>query len=420
VPATAWLIDVRSGARTTLFESHEDAVWYTGFDNSAHHAIIGIRSFKEERMTEAVRFNLDGREVGREPWLGEGPWDLRSWSWAPSRPICRARDGGAEVYSQFHGSVACGPISPDGRWMIYATNYRDVEGAGRFFERWVVDLASGARQQLQTDARQCQGDSFDGAQWSPSGEYVFFADCASGGRTFVSHAISGRTRQIGTGIPNVQLMPAWSPVEDLLVYRGDGGVVVVENVESGAITYVPDLTWQASFDSTGRYVYSPSQPSPQKDSPGSITTTVYDIAAGRVVATLLGYPAYSRMVPFVPVAGREGSFVAALEDAPNCEGTAIYSGSSLVTCVANAGWPTISPDGTRVALARKTGETGLAEFPGGGSSSLTIFDIVVVDVGTGAERVLASDAVGMDFALPSTWNADSTHIVVRWPFVFGI
>jgi hypothetical protein len=420
VPATAWLIDVRSGTKTTLFESHEEAVWYTAFDNTDHQAVIGIRSFKQERMTEAVRFSLDGRELGREPWLGEGPWDLRSWSWEPGKPLCLAASDGAEVYGQFYPGVSCGSISRDGRWMIYDTNSRDIEGSGRFFDRWVVDLASGARKQMLSDARQCQGDSFYGAQWSPSSEYVFFADCAERGRTFVGHASSGRTRQIGTGIPNIEQMPAWSPVEDRLVYRGEGGAVVIEDVASLAAIQVPELKWQASFDSMGRYVYSPSELSPPKDSPGSVTTTIYDIAAGQVAATLPGYPAYTRMLPFVPVKGTEGGFVAALEGPPGCDGTAVYLGVRLVTCVANAGGPTISPDGSMVALARKTGVTGPGEFPGGGSISLTIFDIVVVDVATGIERVVAQNALGQDLSLPLLWNAAGTHILVRWPFVFGI
>jgi hypothetical protein len=209
-------------------------------------------------------------------------------------------------------------------------------------------------------------------------------------------------------------------MEDRLVYSGEQGVVVIEEVESGVEVQVPELKWQASFDSTGRYVYSPSEPSPSKDSPGSVTTTIYDIAAGRVAATLPGYPAYTRMVPFVPVGGTDEGFVAALEGPPGCNGTAIYADSRLVTCVADAVGPTVSPDGSIVALARKTGTTGRADFPGGGSQRLTVFDIVVVDAATGAERVVAKGALGQDLSLPLIWNADSTHILVRWPFVFGI
>jgi hypothetical protein len=318
-------------------------------------------------------------------------------------------------------------MSPDGRSMLFRTN----ETSGPTFptwDQWAIDLQTDRRIELQTGLQQCQGDSFFPVGWSPSGRYVYYGDCAENGRTsgqtrgrtFLSDVETGRTRQIASGLPTFDSWPAWSPVEDKLLYRGDGGDVVLEDVSQEQWAVLLDVKWMASFDPSGRYVYSPSTNSTPKEPTGTEITTVYDVEAGRVVATLPGLPAYSRHVPFVPVAGTGDGFVAALEYAPGCDGTAVYSGTRQVTCVAGAAWPTISPDGALVALARKTGMTGPVEYPGGGSVSMTVFDVVIVYVATGVERVVAKGALGSDLALPSIWNAESTHILVRWPFWFGI
>jgi hypothetical protein len=421
VPATAWLIDVRSASVTTLFESHEDAVWYGAFDE-AGQAVIGIYDLQEHRMREAVRFALDGSEAGREPWA-DGPLSLltRLLGWTPGSPFCRNVDGGAEVGGRFHAEVSCGQSSPDGRWLVYATGGRDIEGVGHFYDRWLLDLATGARQQLQAGLRQCQGDSFFGPQWSSTGAYVFFGDCAEDGRVFVSDIAAGRTRQVASGIPSLRLMPDWSQASDKLLVPGAGGLTVIENLTAGESAVLDDVPWPAKFDPTGRYVYSPAFDSVPSLRTAEPRTAIYDVAEGRVVAGLPGVPPYENTyLAFVPVMRTASGFAAALERAPGCDGTAIYSNSALVACVRGAVGPTFSPDGSKVALARQSGQTGRVDFPGGGDASLIRYDILIVDAATGAERVVARDALAINpYPQPSVWNAASTHILVRWPFLFA-
>ena len=81
--------------------------------------------------------------------------------------------------------------------------------------------------------------------------------------------------------------------------------------------------------------------------------------------------------------------------------------------------PVLSPDASKVALARKTGQTGPVNTPSLQALSLDVYEIVVVDVATGAEQVVARDALGLEIAPLMAWNAEGTHLLITWPANYG-
>jgi hypothetical protein len=147
---------------------------------------------------------------------------------------------------------------------------------------------------------------------------------------------------------------------------------------------------------------------------------VADATTWQTIATLSGAPSFLRLFCCGPaVTPFRDSFAAALEDAASCQGTALYVAIRQVACVAGATGAEFSPDGTKVALARNTGKTGPIQAPGYSAVSSNQFDIVLVDVATGAERVVAHGAVGEEHPLIS-WNQAGTHVLVRWPASYGL
>jgi hypothetical protein len=201
-------------------------------------------------------------------------------------------------------------------------------------------------------------------------------------------------------------------VRDQLVYASGQGLTIFEDVATGTTAELKDLPWPARFDASGRYLYTPSYGSAPRGQPLT-STTIFDVQNRRVAATLPGVPPYQNLyLDFVPVTGTLGGFAAALQGAPGCDGTALYADSRLVKCIVGGVGPSFSPNGRWLALARRTG--GDVDY------GRAIYDILLVDAATGAERVLASGAVGHNpYPLPSLWNATSTHLLVCWPFAYG-
>jgi hypothetical protein len=427
VASTVWLIDATGGRVTTLYESTSDAVRFADFDDDSGEIAIGIAAEGGSDQTEAIRFSPAGVEISREPWPADANDRnnelLLLREWRPGDPICRTIDGGAEVIGRRYEGVSCGSISPDARWMAYSVDNPQPDALGRPYpgwDQWAIDLASGERWQIEAGLRDCQGDGFFRAEWSPSGRYRFFADCRDGGRVFLSDMVERTTRQIGTGLPNMRTRPDWSPVADVLIYLDSSGVAVLEDFHVGTLTSLPTLGWPARFDVSGAYAYSPPGVTVPRGNPGG-PTTIFEVAAGRVAAALPGVALYQDLyINHEPLSGTGSGFVAALDEAPSCEGTLVYAGSAPVACVRGGAGAVVSPGGAYVALARKTGETGLARYPGGGSVSLNVYEIIVVDVATGVERVVAKDAIGSTHPpLAATWNDEGTHFLVNWPFAYG-
>jgi hypothetical protein len=208
-------------------------------------------------------------------------------------------------------------------------------------------------------------------------------------------------------------------VADTLLHAGDGGAAVLEDLSRGTVEILNDVAWPARFDGTGALFFTV----PRRDAPNE--TKVYRLADRSLLGTLPGRPVTqvpfgNVMLEFVPVVARSGGFEAALDDAPGCDGTALYTDGTPLNCVEIAYGPSISPDGSQVVVMRKTGESGPVEGPGFGSVSMHIYDIVVVDVDTGAEVVFAGSILGGNpYPTPAVWNADGTHLLVTWPMLYG-
>lgn len=153
-------------------------------------------------------------------------------------------------------------------------------------------------------------------------------------------------------------------------------------------------------------------------------TTIAAVGTGETLAILPGSasgdPAWG--APHPVVAARDG-FVAVLLGAPDCDGAAVYGGAVLLSCIQGAESAAPSPDGSRVIAARKMGETGRAEAPGWSTAGFNVYDIVLVELETGEEKVVASGALSGSGIGPSgggapgfRWNDAGSHVLIRWPF----
>jgi Tol biopolymer transport system component len=329
---------------------------------------------------------------------------------------------GARIEGRVYAGIGCGTISPDERWMLFEVDHSE-ELNHDFFERWAIDLSTDRRWFLE-DQVECQADGLFLPAWSASGRYVYFGDCGystsgdknSRGRIFLSDMVAGTTRQITTGVPSILLEPAWSPVADALAYRSRAGVVTLSDLGAGTLTAVPELLWPVKFDPTGTLLYS--ERSRLQD---RTDTALYSVPAKRVIATLPGLPPArsSRSevdTAFTPVMATQTGFVAVLEEAPGCQGATVYVDKTTLTCVIYGVGPTISPNGRYVALPRYDGFTGYTAHPGGGSSTMWRYEVVIVDLSTGDQEVAADGVLGHNLPISLPWNPQGTHILVRWPF----
>jgi hypothetical protein len=388
------VIDARTGAATTLHESTDTRAGGARIVGDEVEVAVG---------GTVMRFRLDG---------------------APNSAYtveCEEVPGGARIKGRTYPGVTCrGVFSPDGKWMTYAVdNLPPPASSPGTWDQWVVDLDSGETRMLQEGLVHCGGcDGRYGPSWSASSRYVAYAE-TGGNRRFLSDVSSGATRQIGSG-GDIGSAPTWSSSADWLVYQmtPQSNEARFEDLESGTASNLP-IAWPAQFDASGRVLYSPAWGSDPKSPPG--TTTIFDPATWSVVATLAGQAPWESMWNGTrPVGLRDGDYVAAVERAPGCDGTAIYvEGRSAAGCVLNGVRANVSPDGSYVAVARNEGATGTVTAPGIEATSLTRYSVAIVDMATGATRSVVADAPG--YAPPvMAWNAAGTHLVVLWPNVEGI
>jgi hypothetical protein len=217
----------------------------------------------------------------------------------------------------------------------------------------------------------------------------------------------------------------FSPSGNLLIRRAPSGATLLEDLDSGSSTELTAVSWPAYFDASGRYLYSvpeitgPAHPAAE--------TVIADGRTGAVIATLPGVGGYDisvgatshRRIPPHPVQATSGGFTAALAGAAGCPGTMIYSGNTMIACASKTLGAVVSPEGSLVVLARPTGMTGPVDSPTVQSIGLEIYDVIVVDIATGKERLLAQGALGRSTPPDFAWNAAGTHILVRWPNHYG-
>ncbi len=409
VASTLKVIDVRNGAATTLYQSADQAAAGARFVDDVVEVFVAGTT---------LRLHLDGSTA------------LPAQDHFP----CRMNNGNAEIAGQAYPGLQCGVTSPNGRWMTYTRAAGEVTlPSGRRVPSWdqgVMSLLIGETRELQSGLIDCGGCDFRyGVTWSPSSRYVVYAEAGGDQRRFLSDVTTGTTRIIGKGAQLSQA-PVWSPRGNQLVYPPDsaGRLARLEDLDAGTSTDLP-LPWPVRFDATGRLLYSPAWDAGSESRTGS--TTIFDLAAGKVIATLSGMPPDrflwndSRAVAFYP-----GGYIAVLQRADGCDGTAIYlQGVATAGCVARGAEGQVSPDGSTVAVARVEGSTGPAYGPGFQARTMTRYSITVVGSATAAGRTLVTDAIsygpnassGIPYGPPLIlWNRAGTHILVLWPYWLGL
>lgn len=427
----AWLVDVRGGSVRKLAETTRFII-NAGFHSSGTELALGVAEGEQDTLW-LQRFDLSGRRIERLPWAGS-PYrprpcmEIRSiWGGppAPGDPPTLVEVGDR----RFEG-VSCGPISPNGRWMTYFVwSTQASAGPPSQFDQWAIDLTTGERRLLQQGLRYCGGcDSVPGPKWSASSRYLYFSDVVAGGdRFFLADVLAGSARQLSGHTTRGPFdVPEWSPVADLILYSNESGGTVMEDLAAGSSATLSDMPWPAAFDPSGTYVHSPGW---VDDEAAGRMTVVFDVGSGRIAASLPGQPMARSFVGVGgpparawPIVATSDGFVAALQGVPNCEGTGIYSRSVLVTCVARASRPVISPDGTKVALARPTAGRTAPErcFP-----ACFAAEIVVVDAATGRELISTGERLRLTlsygrFTDPSgsasyVWSPQGGHLLVVGP-----
>jgi len=409
----AWLVDARDGSVIQVFEGVEDVIRYAGFDGD--EAVLGIRdAAASEYRLEVHRYNLDGGEEGVEPWA-QIPRDATAseyrWlqTWYPGDPLCSRAEGGIEVEGRFYAGAECGPLSPDGTWMIYRVDAGKLEvspfGELPAWDEWLVNLESGERHELQTGLGQCNADSIFGPTWSPSSRYVFFGDCADGGHIFLGDVEDGSARVIVDDIPSFRNMPDWAGDTEAIIYPDGNGGAVLEYLDEGT-AFDPGVVWPARFGAAGRVLYGAT---PESDE-AMPETLIFDIETGES-ETFPGEALYRRWpIELVSVAGTPTGLIAVLPGPLYCQGLQIYVDGTPLVCIDAGAAPSFSPDGRYVALAQRTGD-----FEGDG-----IYDLVVVEVATGRQQVVIRDVRSeIPYPRPAAWNEASTHIIVGSPYQYG-
>lgn len=404
IPVTFWLLDVGEETFSTVLEDYDRQSWTAEFGAAATTLTL---SLDMDDVFESRLFDLTGTPL------------------PSSQPADRCRYSSAEVDGAEHQDVTCTAgftasshhpaIAPGGGWFTYAVLDADDE-AGPRYGRWALDLETGERHLLRDGLQDCPGcEPGSVASWAPSGRYLYFAETGPGQRAFLSDMQTGLTRDITLeGALSAHLgEPEWSPVDDTLLLPGVEGGVRLHDMADGTESEFADIAWPARFDISGAYLYTPASGAEVS----TLRTTIADAATGEVIATLAGAvpPSTELGVLPPPIVGTEDGFVAVLEHAPDCDGSAVYLDGDRAGCVSGGFGAVIAPNGLHVALARVTGFTGEVEFLGGSSFSLPISEIVLFDVETGEETVVAEGAIS-DEPPVLLWNETSTHLLIRWPF----
>jgi len=203
------------------------------------------------------------------------------------------------------------------------------------------------------------------------------------------------------------------------LYTDDGIRVVLADFEAGTTTRLAAIEWPARFDASGAIIYAPAWVyGPSNDDPDSadgVTTTVLEGTALEAIIEVAGAPSANLIWFDRPaVVMTDAGPVLAVEFATGCHGgTTVYGPDNRDgRCFTAAAGAAVSPDGVHVALAKHTPRVT-------GPPLSVPYDIVLVEVATGEVRTLAREA--WSFSEPFLeWNASGTHILVTWPFAFGI
>jgi hypothetical protein len=233
----------------------------------------------------------------------------------------------------------------------------------------------------------------------------------------LSDVVAGTTRLLAEGSTELRAEPRWSPVDDALLYPGPDGGAVYENLEVGSTAILEGVTWPVRFDATGTVAFTWDFDA--RGQAGGGETMITDLATGVTEATLDGLAGYAFAGTdnVYVVAATNGGFVAALRAPAGCDGVGIYTDSSLVSCLDGVGGASVSPDASRVAFARRT-DTRQMSF-NGLEREMLVYEIAFLDVASGEETVVASEAVSSVVPPHIEWE-DETQLLVRWPRFGGL
>lgn len=378
-PVNVLLIELTSGVTHTLHSGHGGS-FTPGFEPDG-----SLWVWRNEAQS-ATRFGSDGQPIEE---TRVSPW---------GDPRCRNVEGdepssliGGESHPHW-----CGPLSPDGRWMLFTRDLDSANAATGRYETGLYDLDTGLEHLLTDLTRHCGGcDYRAGPAWSPSGRFLLFGETYAGpdSTVYLTDVSTLTTRAVAQG-ERVNVLGdnvVWSPTEDALALPGPSGGTVVERPALSEALTLADVAWPARFDDTGHFVYSTRR------------TVIADATTGMSVAEWAGvaqqWPA-PRGITNV-----EGQPAALLEDG-DCAGTSVHHPLIGIHCLDDARGAAWSPMAEAVGYARPL----TADDPVG----LTTWEIVVFDVHNQNERVVASGIASWS-APYITWNDVGTQLVVVAP-----
>jgi hypothetical protein len=411
VQSTIWLIDVAAGNAITLFADPDHSIPDAVIDNKNASILYQTLAGTVRKDYNGTQLDFYEQHGPREILAGPSPWNQT--------------DQGCEYEGRLYPGVPCGGVSPGGRWMTYRTNRQTLELGGSSSDLWVADLETGETGELQAGIVTCGGcDAGPQFDWSPSGRYLLTSETGGDNRLFLIDVQSGMVRDISSQDHSGRAQ--FSPITDRLIRPSEDGATILEDLSAGTTLELSALPWPAYFDPTGRYLYSKQK---IDGMPPSLPrqTVIADATSGDVLATLSGVAGYTlyqavvapRPIPPHPVVATGHGFVAALVGASGCDGATIYTNTTPVACIPDAGAPVFSPDGSQVILARRTGETGPVKSPVIEAVGMDTYDLIVVDVATGDERPLASGALGFGVPPDVVWDDAGSYLLVRWPYYYG-
>jgi len=390
-PRTVWLIDVTDGEVHTLFEDVDLVPWGVQF--------VGPESVRVGMPSgEWETFGADGRPAPD-----------------PMAHDCQEASTGVMVRGIHYPELSsCWALSPTGGHALYSANI----GSDQSWDQWVVDLQTGEQTLLHEQLRHCGGcDGRFGPVWSPAGRYVLIPEIVSDGWLYLSDVVSGTASIVGRGT-DITYRPSWSPADPelFLVHTGNEETALID-AATGEVTALP-VGWPASFDSSGRYVYSPS---------GDVLenalreTTVLDLQTGSLTR-LAGVPDWYYLRWETPVVAASSEGLSAVLEADGCNGSVVHATGHEARCIENAFGGTPSPDGGKVALARLI-QGGGVTYRG---TTFLQYELILLDVATGVVEVIAERAYsgedGPNLRIPPRmeWNESGTLLLVVWPQFTGI
>ena len=402
-----WLLDAESGGVVTLLEDHEEEDYWGGFDSAGERVYV----WSSRPGGEEAGFDLAGNEVSRGPAPEVRPLCQPNQTvivQGQSVPRCEDRTGWAPFPSpgaprQYY--IFDTP-SPDGRWDVYepATGLpTQTPASGDSYDLWAVNLQTGERGRIFQSLYRCGGCDGDvETGWSPSGRYYVHVERGPDGRVllvdFTARSVSDITWRTEFGFTGT----AWSPVADVLLRTAGPDALAITDLTAGTEHIVPGATWGSGFDASGRHVYAWGTPED--------ALVVVEVASGDVLRRFAGERENS---DGAPMAVTPLGIVAVMgyHRGEACEGTSVRLDAREVACVEGGDWAAIAPDGSKVAVARRTGAAQ--------QTTPAPYDVVLVDLASGSQTVVADGAVS-GYPPKLTWNAASTHLLIEWPVYRGL